>query len=442
MDQKVTLNDIGGYEEEKAEGRKIIAILTHFEEYRKAGAYVPKGLILAGAPGVGKTMFAEAIANEAHVPFYEFEASEDDSERETINTLKSLFEKAKAKTPSIIFIDELDELVCSDTFVSDYSRKTLKILLSEIDGVHSSSGVMVIATTNFRADLPEALIRSGRMDKKITFDLPDLKSREAIVKIYLDKSPKFSGVSALSLAKKTSGFSGADIKTLVNNALVEAVAGKREQVQEEDLDTMIPEIRFKDIKKKSEDGPNDATIYHEIGHFIVTYRLKKVVAEISCERYGGVAGYTAIEDMKETLPQFMSVHDRLDEIKIALAGLAGEKVFLDDNYCGASSDLTSARANISLLMSNGYYGFDYLPFGVKSSNANQMMTGGILSGTRNAKIEEKEVEILTSSFNDAVAILQEEKTLAAQLYEPLKKEGRLSKKEIELLLRKKDNEAA
>ena len=188
MAEKIYLKDIAGYDEEKEEATKIINVLKKYKEYENLGAYIPKGLILSGNPGVGKTMLAKAIANESGVPFFEFESNESETEAATIKSIKDLFTKAKEHAPSIIFIDELDELVVVGDFQTDYSRKTTKILLTEIDGISSSSGVIVIATTNVRPMLPPALLRSGRMDKRITMEMPDAIDREAIFKLYLTKT--------------------------------------------------------------------------------------------------------------------------------------------------------------------------------------------------------------------------------------------------------------
>ena len=268
MTDKIYLKDIAGYDEEKAEAKKIIEVLKNHEKYEKIGAYIPKGLILSGNPGVGKTMLVKAIASESNVPFYEFESNESETEAETIKSIKSLFAKARENAPSIIFIDEFDELVMTTDFRSDYSRKTTKILLTEIDGISSSDGVLVIATTNYRPMLPPALTRSGRMDKRITVEMPDTIDREEIFKLYLSKNSLLTEIDAHQLALKTANFSGADIKTLVNETIIDCASQGIDKITLQDFERNIPVVMFQDIKKKSRSGPSDMTCYHEIGHFI------------------------------------------------------------------------------------------------------------------------------------------------------------------------------
>lgn len=433
MTEKIYLKDIAGYEEEKAEAKKIIEVLKNHEKYEKIGAYIPKGLILSGNPGVGKTMLAKAIATESNVPFYEFESNESETESETIKSIKSLFIKARENAPSIIFIDEFDELVMTSEFRSDYSRKTTKILLTEIDGISSSDGVLVIATTNYRPMLPPSLIRSGRMDKRITIEMPDSIDREEIFKLYLSKNSLLTNIDAHQLALKTANFSGADIKTLVNETIIDCASQGIEKITIQDFERNIPVVMFQDIKKKSRSGPDDMTCYHEIGHFITEYKTSGSVGSISTERYGRVQGHVYFD---EEIIEFEPVtRDTLKKKLITmLGGLAGEQVMCGDVTSGSSDDVGKARRFISQLMNVGAFGFDkLLPVNIIGRLSRESFP---TSEKRIEIIEKLECDLLTEAFDKAKALISENKALVEAIYKELKQKEKLSKREVELILKK------
>ena len=432
MTEKIYLKDIAGYEEEKAEAKKIIEVLKNHEKYEKIGAYIPKGLILSGNPGVGKTMLAKAIANESNVPFFEFESDESETESETIKSLKELFKKAKENAPAIIFIDEFDELVMTADFRSDYSRKTTKILLTEIDGISSSDGVLVIATTNYRPMLPPSLIRSGRMDKRITVEMPDTIDREEIFKLYLNKNELLSDIDAHQLALKTANFCGADIKTLVNETIIDCASQGIEKITLADFERNIPVVMFQDIKKKSKNGPDDMTCYHEIGHFITEYKTSGQIGSISTERYGRVMGHVYFEE--ETIEFEAVTRDTLKKKLITmLGGLAGEEVMCGDVTSGSSDDVGKARTYISQLTNVGAFGFDKL---LPSARIGRISSETFqASEERIKKIENNETELLNEAFEKAKALIEANKDLAKALYVELKQKEKLSKREVEMILK-------
>jgi len=352
-DKKIKLSDIAGYAREKEEIQKIIKLLDNYEKYEKAGIYVPKGLILQGPPGCGKTLFATAIANECNIPFYAFQAESD--AKASLEKLAGLFKEAKEHTPSIIYIDEIDKITSHRFFSSDAVRTLVQYILTELDGLQSTQGILVIASTNYYDDLPAALVRSGRMDKKINIDYPDLESRIEILNYYIKKHSVFDHVNIKTLALKIKGMSGADIKTLVNNALIEYIDTDRTLVVDDFVD-LINQMHFEDIGRRWNNKDTvTKVLIHEAGHSIVNYCLTGKCGSISGIKYGDSAGHTDFDECEEIeyeeypedyLPEEdekpVTKEALLIDIATSFGGMMAEEVFYGNFDAGGISDIGRA----------------------------------------------------------------------------------------------------
>lgn len=421
----ILLNDVAGYQEEKEEAKKIINFLSNFDKYKKLGAYVPKGLILSGPPGVGKTLLSQAIANESNVPFYQLNTTDSINDATTIKRIKAIFKEAKEHSPSIIFIDEIDDLISTDDFRTDFSRVLLQTILTELDGVTTSEGIMVIATTNNVQSLPLPMIRSGRMDKSIKIELPNAETRDEIFKYYLDKY-NIKDIDSKKLAVKTSGFSGADIKNCVNEVVINNVTCNVDNIKIDDFEKVIPEILFKDIKRKNNEKSKEVIAYHEAGHLLCEYLQTGKVGSLTVEKVGKIMGRFDME------VEFISVDFNITKKNLNsklityLGGLAAEEVFYGDVTIGSTNDLNDARRIIHMVMDTGAFGFDFY-VGTEFSP----MTKAVgISNEKKVRIENLEASLLTDAYNKAKELLEKNQELMLILSERLRNEEKLSKEEV------------
>jgi ATP-dependent Zn protease len=416
----MTLDSIAGYKTEKAEVKKIIDMLKNYDEYAKEGIYVPKGLILQGPPGCGKTLFAKAIAGECNVPFFSFSTESD--MKDSLESLKELFEKAKEKTPSILYIDEIDKLVSRRYLDSDAVRAAVQLLLSELDGMNNSQGVLVIASTNYYEELPESIIRSGRMDKKISIGAPDAESRLAIIEFYAKDKDALKNISLKNLAVKLEGFSGADIKTLVNNALIEAKSLDR-PIEMQDFAKLIDEMQFEDIGRrwKSKQAVTKVLI-HEAGHAVVRWALTGKTSSISGIAYAQAAGHTSFDDdFDDFLDDFEELvskeeetncsqnkQDCLNSIACYFGGMCSEREFYGNYDSGGISDISAAISTFHRMCDYWFYSADYIDVEPERLMSPQIVNRYIRLRTRVFNKQRRLCERIVKKYRALICMMTEE----------------------------------
>ena len=359
---KKTFADVAGCDEEKEELAEIVDFLKDPRAYTSMGARIPKGVLLVGPPGTGKTLLAKAVAGEANVQFLSISGSDFVELYVGVGAgrVRDLFEQAKKVAPAIIFIDEIDAVGRQRGSGlgggHDEREQTLNQLLVEMDGFGNNEGVIVMAATN-RADiLDNALLRPGRFDRQVYVGLPDIRGREAILKIHARDKQLADDVDLNSIAKGTPGFSGADLENLMNEAALLAVRRKHRFITMEDVDEAVLKVQMGPEKKsrKMSDKARRLTAYHESGHAVAGKFLTQVdpVHYITIIPRGAAGGFTLFRP-QEDLENFKSREEMFESIVMALGGRMAEKLFLDDISTGASGDIQQAT-NLARAMVTQY----------------------------------------------------------------------------------------
>ena len=350
---KKTFDDVAGCDEEKEELSEIVDFLKNPKAYTNMGARIPKGVLLVGPPGTGKTLLAKAVAGEAGVQFLSISGSDFVELYVGVGAgrVRDLFEQAKKAAPAIIFIDEIDAVGRQRGSGlgggHDEREQTLNQLLVEMDGFGSNEGVIVMAATN-RADiLDNALLRPGRFDRQVYVGLPDIRGREAILKIHARDKQLADDVDLNSIAKGTPGFAGADLENLMNEAALLAVRRRHRFINMEDVDEAILKVQMGPEKKsrKMSEKARRLTAYHESGHAVAAHYLPHVdpVHYITIIPRGMAGGFTLMRP-QEDLENFKSRSEMFENIVMALGGRMAEKIFLDDISTGASGDIQQATS--------------------------------------------------------------------------------------------------
>lgn len=361
-DSKVNFTNVAGLEEEKEELEEVVDFLRDPQKYTSVGARIPKGLLLVGPPGTGKTLLAKAVAGEAGVPFFSISGSDFVEMFVGVGAsrVRDLFEDAKKNSPCIVFIDEIDAVARRrGTGMGgghDEREQTLNQLLVEMDGFGVNEGIIVMAATNRVDILDPAILRPGRFDRKVAVGRPDVKGREEILRVHCKEKPLGDDVDLHRVAQTTSGFTGADLENLMNEAAILTAKGGRKYVRQEDIDKAFIKVGIGAEKKSKVISEKDKkiTAYHEAGHAILFHVLPDVgpVHTVSIIPTGmGAGGYTM--PLPEKDEQYMTKGRMLQNIMVSLGGRIAEELIFDDITTGASQDIKQAT-NIARAMVTKY----------------------------------------------------------------------------------------
>ena len=348
-DTNVRFKDVAGLDEEKNELVEIVDFLKHPKRFANMGAKVPRGILLCGKPGTGKTLIAKAVAGEAGVPFISMSGSEFIEMFAGLGAsrVRKLFEKAKKMAPCIIFIDEIDAIGArrtSNSGAETENNQTLNQLLVEMDGFESTQTVIVLAATNRPEMLDTALLRPGRFDRQITIQTPDVKGREEILKIHGANKKLEEGLDFKTIAEDTAGFTGAELANVLNEAAIVATVNKHKVITREDLEEAVKKVTV-GIQKTSRvisDKDKKLTAYHEAGHAVVSKFLSSVedVKEISIIPRGFAGGYTLYKTDEDKF--YVSKTQMEEKLVALLGGRVAEKLAINDISRGASNDIEVA----------------------------------------------------------------------------------------------------
>jgi len=449
--QSITFNDVAGVEDAKSELEEVVDFLKNPAKYRKIGARTPKGVLLFGPAGVGKTLLAKAVAGEAGVPFFSMAGSEFMEMLVGVGAsrVRDLFANAKAAAPSIIFIDEIDAIGRQRgrgiMGGHDEREQTLNQILVEMDGFNPNDNVIVVAATNRGDLLDPALLRPGRFDRRVVLDMPDKEGRLAILKIHARGKKFGKGIDWTGVADRTVGFSGADLENMLNEAAILAAGAGKNEIEMSDIEEAATKVKLGPAKKRLQsDEDRKITAYHEAGHAIVTHELPKMdpVQRISIVARGMSLGYTLIPPAADRTHETKS--RILEQITAMLGGRAAEEVVFKEMTSGASNDIQKATQLARAMVTD--FGMSQLgPLNLGSQSEmgefgnTEWYEQANISPYMQQKVDLEVKKIVDACYKDAVAIVKKNvKTLDKIVNKLLAKET-LDKEEFEKIVGDKKN---
>ena len=449
---KVRFSDIAGADEEKEELKEIVEFLKNPRKFTSLGARIPKGVLLVGNPGTGKTLLARAVAGESNVPFLSISGSDFVEMFVGVGAsrVRDLFDQAKRNAPCIVFIDEIDAVGRQRGAGlgggNDEREQTLNQLLVEMDGFEANEGIIVLAATNRSDVLDPALMRPGRFDRQIYVHVPDVRGREGILKIHARNKPIDDEVDFKTLARITSGFTGADIENMLNEAAILAARNNRSKILMQDITEGINKVIMGPQKKSLlvTDKDKKITAYHESGHAILGKKLKNCedVQEVSIIPRGMAAGYTM--SRPDSDDNHMTYGKLNDEIAMIMGGRIAEEVFMDDISTGASNDIQKATDIAKRMVTewgmSSKFGFMNLGQKEEIFVGRDYQTKNSYSEKTASEIDEEIHKILHNNYVRAKKIIEDNKDALIEMAEILLVKETIYKEEVDLILQGKTKE--
>ena len=432
---KIKFKDVAGLDEEKEELIEIVDFLKKPEKFSKMGAKIPKGVLLYGKPGTGKTLIAKAIAGEADVPFISMSGSEFIEMFAGLGAsrVRKLFDKARKLSPCIVFIDEIDAIGArrtSNSGAETENNQTLNQLLVEMDGFSSEETIIVLAATNRPEMLDKALLRPGRFDRQITIPVPDLKGRLDILKIHSEDKRLSDDVNLESIAEDTAGFTGAELANILNEAAIIATINKHDEIENSDVEEAVKKVTVGLEKKTRVYSEKDKklTAYHEAGHAVVSQYLptQTSVKEVSIIPRGVAGGYTMYKSDEDKY--YISKTEMKEKLVALLGGRAAEKLVLDDISTGASNDIEVAT-QIAREMVTKYGMSDNLgPIDFQGKEPYEMQMFGENIGD---KIGEEVKKLIDIAYSDALSLLQQHRDKLDMIAQALLEKEKINEEDFQ-----------
>jgi len=445
---KITFNDVAGVNEAKNELEEVVDFLKHPDKYTKLGARTPKGALLVGPSGCGKTLLAKAVAGETSVPFFSIAGSEFMEMLVGIGAarVRDLFNTAKKSSPSIIFIDEIDAIGRSRSVGAmpshDEREQTLNQILVEMDGFTPTEQVVVIAATNRGDLLDTALLRPGRFDRRIIVDYPDVEGRKAIVKIHAKGKPFAEDVNWDNVAKRTVGFSGADIENMLNEATIYTARKARDKITMDDIEEAATKVKLGPEKKRLQSNfDKKLTAYHEAGHAIISHFLPHTdaVHRISIVSRGMALGYTLIPPGKDKLHETKS--HLLEQITVMMGGRAAEETIFNEITTGAANDFDQAtQIAKDMVIEYGMSSLGPINYGPTKDVAEwgkAYFEKNTVSEEVLAQIDQEIKKIITLAYDRAIKLIKEKRQILDKVAKALLNQESLDKEDFEKIVGKK-----